>query len=238
MNEEQGATVCVNFSRPFPLFPLEGVVLLPHAVLRLFVFEPRYRQMVRHTLDASGQIAMAVFEGDDWRQSYHANPPIRRSVCVGRIIHHERLPDGNHRVTLQGVCRARIVEESLPEGEDRLYRTAMLEPVETAQTSDDELFLLRDGIVSRLESEPLTELASVRALDEELESKTIPTSALMELVTLSVLNDKVAQYRLLAEGDVFRRGQMVEEELDRLGSLLRRARLQHDPEAPRGVSWN
>src|SRR5258707_4851926 len=33
-----------------PLFPL-NVVLLPGAILPLHIFEPRYRQMVRHCLD-------------------------------------------------------------------------------------------------------------------------------------------------------------------------------------------
>ena len=66
----------------------------------------------------------------------------------------------------------------------------------------------------------------------------MPTPALLEVVTLSVLNDKPVQYRLLSEGDIFRRGEIVEEELGRLRHLLERAKDQFDPEAPGGVSWN
>lgn len=237
MDEEQGTTVSVNFTKPFPVFPLEGVVLLPHAVLRLFIFEPRYRQMVEHALDNSGQVAMAVFEGDDWKRQYHDCPPVRKSVCIGQIVHHESLPDGNYRIALQGVCRARIREEMRPDA-DRLYRAARLEPTETDQPSEDDLFLIRDALTTRLEREPLTQLASVCALDRELEDREIPTAALLELVTLSVLTDKHTQYQLLAEGDVHKRGHIVEAELDRLSTVLKAAQLQHDPEAPRGVSWN
>ncbi|HBS28937.1 MAG TPA: hypothetical protein DEB06_05690 [Phycisphaerales bacterium] len=241
MSDRSGATVSVNFARPFPLFPLDGVVLLPYAVLRLFIFEPRYRQMVEHALDGSGQIAMAVFEGDQWKGEYHGRPALKRSVCIGRIAQHERLADGNYRIALQGVCRARIREEAAPsapsEG-DRLYRTARLDPVECGQPDEEALFLIRDALTSRLERAPLTELASVCALERELDERPIPTAALLELVTLSVLTDRGTQYRLLAEGDVHRRGRIVEEELDRLTRVLEFARRQHDPSSPRGVTWN
>ena len=43
-------SIVVDFSRPVPLFPLAGTVLLPHAMQGLHVFEPRYRQMVEACL--------------------------------------------------------------------------------------------------------------------------------------------------------------------------------------------
>ena len=41
--------ISVNFSKPMPLFPLPEVVLLPHAIQPLHIFEPRYRLMVEHS---------------------------------------------------------------------------------------------------------------------------------------------------------------------------------------------
>lgn len=237
MNDEGTQSIQVNFGRPFPVFPLDGVVLLPHALLRLFIFEPRYRQMIQDALNGSRQIAMAVFEGDRWRQEYHGNPPVRRSVCIGQIIQHQALADGNYRIGLQGVCRAQVREECMPDG-DRLYRTAMLEPTEVPEPSEDELFLVRDGVLTRLGAEPLSELTTVRAVGQQLAARELSTPALLEVVTLNVLNDKTLQYRLLAEGDVVRRGEIIERELRRLGRVLESARKQFDPEAPPGVSWN
>src|SRR5580765_1551354 len=109
MSEE--TTISVNFGKPMPIFPLNSVVLLPHGVLPLHVFEDRYRQMVGDALDGSGQIAMAVFEGADWKQEYHCRPPVRPAVCVGQIIQHHKLPDGRYNIALQGICRARILQE-------------------------------------------------------------------------------------------------------------------------------
>ncbi len=230
-------SIQVNFGKPFPLFPLDGVVLLPHALLKLFVFEPRYRQMVEHALDGPGFIAMAVFEGDRWRKEYHGNPPIRRHVCLGKIAQHQKLSDGNYNLLLQGVCRARLRQETDPEI-DRFYRTAYLEPIETKDRDEDDLFILREGLVSSLRADPLPELASVKSVLEELDERQVPTQALLEVVTLSVLNDKPVQYRLLSEGDIYRRGEIVERELGRLRHLLERAKSQYDPDAPGGVSWN
>lgn len=234
---QERASIQVNFGKPFPLFPLDGVVLLPHALLKLFVFEPRYRQMVQRALDGPGFVAMAVFEGDSWKKEYHGNPPIRRHVCLGKIAQHQKLADGNYNLLMQGVCRARIRQE-LPPDADRLYRAAMLEPIETGDREEDDLFILRDGLLTSLRADPLPELSSVQSVLTELDNREVPTQALIEVVTLSVLNDKPVQYRLLSEGDIFRRGKIVESELGRLRRLLERARLQHDPEAPGGVTWN
>ncbi|MBL8745535.1 MAG: LON peptidase substrate-binding domain-containing protein [Phycisphaerae bacterium] len=231
------SSIQVNFGKPFPLFPLDGVVLLPHALLKLFIFEPRYKQMVERALDGPGFIAMAVFEGNAWKKEYHGHPPIRRHVCLGKIAQHQKLPDGNYNVLMQGVCRARIRQE-LPADEGRLYREAFLEPIEAGDRQEDDLFILRDGLLTSLRAEPLSELSSVQSVLNELDNREVPTPALIEVVTLSVLNDKPVQYRLLSEGDIFRRGEIVEKELGRLRKLLDRARLQHDPGAPDGVSWN
>jgi Lon protease-like protein len=246
--EEEGATqVRVNFGRPFPVFPLDGVVLLPHAMLRLFVFEPRYRQMIEDVLDGSGQIAMAVFEGDHWETEYHDNPPIKTAVCVGQLAQHERLPDGTYRVWLQGVCRARVVEELEPEG-DRLYREAILEPLEPGDREDEDTELVeeRSRLLQLIRSEPLSEVASVKRLVGQLEDQaggidSLPTGVLMEVVALSVvssLDEPTVMYQLLAEGDRVKRARIIERELVVLNRLLSHAGRQWDPEAPKGVSWN
>ena len=39
-----------------PLFPLSDVVLLPDSSVPLFIFEPRYRQLMREALEGAQQI--------------------------------------------------------------------------------------------------------------------------------------------------------------------------------------
>src|SRR5690349_21503961 len=126
MSEE--TSIQVDFGRPIPLFPLEAVTLLPQQLLPLHIFEERYRQMVDQALDGSGQLAMAVLKGEEQSKDLHGRPVIRPAVCIGQIVQHEKLFDGRYNLLIQGVCRARVVEEMPPE-EGRLYRMAMLEPV-------------------------------------------------------------------------------------------------------------
>lgn len=243
---EETTEIRVNFARPMPLFPLASVTLMPHAVLPLHIFEPRYRQMVRDALDGPGQIAMAVFDGGRWQDEYHGRPPIRPAVCVGQIVQHQQLEDGRYNVALHGVCRARVIEE-LPSEAERLYRSAMLEPVGLDRDEDEPgLAEVRQRLSGLLGSEPLTDLKDAQLVAKHLGDEELPTSAILELITCSLLRDAEMRYyhelhyRLLAEGDPKQRAAMIESGLHDLRALLVRARPQRRSDAPppRGCPWN
>ncbi|TVQ33149.1 MAG: hypothetical protein EA376_03590 [Phycisphaeraceae bacterium] len=234
---ESSETIRVNFGRPMPLFPLHGVVLLPHAVMPLHIFEPRYRQMVESALDGAGQIAIATFEGERWKQEYHGTPPLRPVVCVGHIVQHERLFDGRYNILLQGVCRAMIKEEN-PTDSERLFREAILKPVGAGEVDEAELPGVRDRMLDLLEAPPLTELAAAKGIVDCLQNEDAPTAAVLELISISIVADNELKYRLLSEADPAARAAMIERELISLRGLLKRAELQVDHEAPRGVTWN
>src|SRR5947209_4114241 len=84
-----------------PLFPLPNVVLFPRAVLPLHIFEERYRAMMADALAGDRQVAMALLK-PGWEKNYYARPAIEPVVCLGRILSHERLPDGCYNFLLQG----------------------------------------------------------------------------------------------------------------------------------------
>jgi len=235
-------TVRVNFGKPFPIFPLPSVPLLPHAVAPIHVFEPRYRQMVEHALDSAGQIAMAVFDKADWKQDYHGRPPVRPYVCLGQIIQHERLPDGRYNILLQGVCRARIRRE-LDADERILYRRAMLAPVgspETVQPEDEhpELDDARRRLSDLLSEPPLDWLTAAESVCSCLEDLETPAGAVLELIGVSIITDESARYALLSEGDIDKRVGIIEGELLNIRNLLLRAANQIEPDAPKGTHSN
>lgn len=223
-----------------PLFPLAGVVLLPHAVLPLHIFEERYRLMVEQALDGAGQIAMGVFEGDEWKHEYHGNPPVRPVVCVGQMLQHEKLPDGRYNILLRGVCRARVREHLLPDDEHQ-YRRVMLDPLETPPDDDEEAHTL-PGVRERLREwfgeAPLTSLAAAGSIESHLQTGELPITALLDLLAITVVTDQEMKYRLLAEPAASGRAAMIESEILNLRSLLARAERQLDPDTPRGVTWN
>ncbi len=235
-------TIHVNFGRPFPIFPMERVILLPHALIQLFIFEPRYRQMVEDVLDGSGQIAMASFSDEDWKIDYEGSPPIRPAVCLGQIIRHEANPDGTYRIWLQGICRARVRSEQAPDAE-RLYRTARLEPVDQLEPDEIEPTWTRAQVLDLLQCQPLQQMPAVQGLIEQLSGREdeLSTSALLDLVGLSlltVLDDPDLRYRLLAQGRGAERARTIRAELEGISRTLAIADRQFDPEAPKRVSWN
>jgi Lon protease-like protein len=94
-----------------PLFPLPRLVFFPDTLLPLHVFEPRYRAMVRHCLDASWPLAVVLIEPGHEREQLGA-PPIAPVAGVGRIAHHEVLPDGRMNIVLSGVARVGLDERA------------------------------------------------------------------------------------------------------------------------------
>lgn len=108
-----------------PVFPLPDVVLFPHTLLPLHVFEPRYRQMVRDCLAGDKRIAMALLR-PGWENDYYGRPPIHPIAGAGEIIQHEALPDGRFNVLLRGTMRIGITAEPPSE---KPYRVARARPL-------------------------------------------------------------------------------------------------------------
>jgi Lon protease-like protein len=229
-------TIRVNFGRMMPLFPLPHAVLLPHAVQPLHIFEPRYCQMVRHALDQSGQIAMGTFEPSPARNKRGNSARVRPAVCVGQIVDHKSLPDEQHYILLHGVCRARIRELHEPDTE-RLYRAAMVEPIEELDQEPPPMDRVRDELRSLLSGPRLSRMYGVSRVLEWFDSDDVPTHALLELIGFTLLNDGEIRYQLLEEPSVGRRADVIHSELARLDDLVRKARGQCT-DWPKGMSWN
>jgi Lon protease-like protein len=124
-NADQGGTGDAHEARPcngsalgrFPLFALPNAWLFPGAVMPLFVFEPRYVQMVEDLLDRCGRLVIGtVVEGGD--PSLHGAPPVMSVGGLGEIGRHERRPDGRFVIIVVGLARV-VVDEVRS---DRLYR--------------------------------------------------------------------------------------------------------------------
>ena len=97
-----------------PIFPLSGVLLLPHGQLPLNIFEPRYLAMTRDAMNGPRLIGMVQpIKPED--QGGRA-PAVYGAGCAGRITAFEETGDGRFLITLTGLCRFAIAEE-LPPGE-------------------------------------------------------------------------------------------------------------------------
>jgi len=228
----------VNFARPIPLFPLSETILLPHTSQRLHIFEPRYRQMVRHTLDQSGQICMACYDNSKHDMLLHGDgPPVRPAVCVGQIMQHDRFPDGRYMIELLGVCRAEITSLHEP-NDDHLYRRAIVQPLEPIDTAPPTLPGVRETLRELMHSAPLQRLRVAGQVEQWSRDEAISTHALLEVVGYALLTDGETRYRLLAEGDIRLRARLICEELRHLSRMIECADRQPWRAWPKGMSWN
>lgn len=93
-----------------PIFPLPNVVLLPGIVLPLNVFEPRYLDLVDHALEHGGHVGVPLLQ-PGYERSFDGRPGIEPVFGVGRLLSHQRLPDGRRFIRLEGIRRVRQVTE-------------------------------------------------------------------------------------------------------------------------------
>lgn len=95
-----------------PVFPLAGVLLLPHGRLPLNIFEPRYLAM---TLDALATPTRLIGMIQPTEPETPGRPPkLYGTGCAGRIASFSETEDGRYLITLAGVCRFKIAEEIEP----------------------------------------------------------------------------------------------------------------------------
>jgi Lon protease-like protein len=104
-----------------PIFPLPNVVLLPNASLPLFIFEDRYKQMVRDCLEGDRYLSIALLH-KGWEQ--HGGPPRPYPTAgFGRIVRASRLPNDCMDIIVQGMGRITMTAFH----DDRAYLRASVE---------------------------------------------------------------------------------------------------------------
>ena len=132
-----------------PIFPLQDVMLFPHATRRLHIFEQRYRDMVADALKGNRIIGMVLLEpGHD--AEYDGRPPVYPIGCAGVIADVEELPDGRYNILLQGLTKFRITGED----QNRSYRLAHVEELPEELTDAERVTLgdLREELSALLPS--------------------------------------------------------------------------------------
>jgi uncharacterized protein len=197
-----------------PLFPLPNVVLFPRAVLPLHIFEERYKVMTAHALDTDGLIAMALLK-PGWERDYYGQPAIEPVVCVGRILTHERLPDGKYNFLLEGQTRAKFVQEIAV---DLPYRIAELEPLAETPTMEIDLVTQRQRLADIFNDRLPSSMSLVKQFRQMLTSA-MSTADVADLIAFNLLDDMQEKQRLLAEVNVTDRVNRVIRAIENLEAI-------------------
>jgi ATP-dependent Lon protease len=188
------------------LFPLPNLVMFPHVVQPLHIFEPRYCDMLEEALASDKLITMALLQpGHD--DDYEGRPPIEEITCVARVVSHTRLPDNRHNLLIYGLQRAKLVYELPPSAAFRRARVHTLD-----DAFDEKLAYQRDALRENLISlfqEAMPKSNELQEKLHELVSQDLGLGVLTDIVAFTLALDTRIKQSLLAEPNVDRRVSML-----------------------------
>ncbi len=110
-----------------PIFPLPNVVFFPRTVLPLYIFEPRYSQMVADALEGNRQIGVVLLQ-PGWESRQDESPEVFNTGGMGLITQYKHLEEGRYNILLSGRHRYRILE-FIRETPYRVARVRLLDEV-------------------------------------------------------------------------------------------------------------
>lgn len=209
------------------LFPLPNLVMFPHVVQPLHVFEGRYREMLEDALADDGLVAMGLLV-PGWESEYEGRPPVAPAVCLGKVIAHARESDGHYNILLAGLKRCRIVRELAP---TRSFREVQLEIMpDIYQPSAAPLRgVMRRNLMSHFRDlAPYIEDAE-ESLEDILEGE-VPLNVLTDIVSYSIKLGLSKKLALLAEPDVDLRAKKLDSLLSGRLNQRRLSRFEYPPQ--------
>ena len=194
-----------------PIFPLPGTVFFPHTLLPLHVFEPRYRQLTEQVLASHQHLAVVLV---DPQNATSAPLHCARVAGLGRLVHHERLPDGRFHVLLQGVGRVAFDDEIPMDG--LLYRRVKARLLDAGDDDDvnEEMVTLRGCYAQLLDAHP-----ECKDTLGDLPLRLSSASVVADLVCAALLEDIEQRQQALEETALCRRLKLAN---DALATLLLR----------------
>jgi Lon protease-like protein len=194
-----------GFAEICRLFPLPGIVLFPHAVLPLHIFEPRYREMIEDALATDNLITMVQLKPEGAKASQAEPNPIENVGCLGKIIRYERMLDGQFNLLLVGLKRIRIRAEMPAEKRYRVAAADLMEDVPPQRPESPAQNLLieqfRRGLARKQGIDP--------DLQKLLDSGTVDLGALTDIIANVLEIPSWLKQELLAESAVDRRVEIL-----------------------------
>jgi uncharacterized protein len=203
--------------RRLPLFPLEDVVLFPHSMIPLYVFEARYRKMVRDVLASNRLIAISLqLEKEDVTEG--VAPRVAPIASVGELVLAQELPDGRFNLVVRGCARIGIDQE-LPSDEPYRLVAAHEIPDDPPAVSPD--LTEADTALRALVTGLADSIPEGGELLKHVAAAQDSPAALANVMAASLVADPRVRQRLLETTDVFQRLEQLSSEvvalIDRVG---------------------
>lgn len=181
---------------------LPGAQLFPHVPLPLYIFEPRYRQMLAWSLEADRMFCIAsmkpgVTEAYTTDDFYDVVGIGLVRACVGR-------EDGTSHLILQGLARMRIVGFL----QDKPFRIAKLRELSSTPTSAEE----KGPLMAKMLKESVKHFTGDARMPENVEQefeKIDDPSVMADVIAHACLQDSEKRQAVLEELDVKKRVKLL-----------------------------
>ncbi len=210
---------CLEIPRHIPVMTLPNTVLFPHAMLPLYIFEPRYRQMLASILQSDRIMAITALDEAAALKSGHFEPPCKvGTVGVIRACH--KNGDETANLVLQGLARVAI-DDIVQEDPFRIIEIRILPTLEVEDTA--QLNMLKHQLINVIETHcnlnaqlPAEVLHFLRTLDDP--------DAFIDLAASTLCNDQTYKQKILETPDMHARFSICSEYFQ---SENRRLQLDH-----------
>jgi Lon protease-like protein len=175
-----------------PVMPLPGAVLFPHALLPLYIFEPRYRKMLELALQQHRMFCLTLIKPScpDWHATedfFHFATAGLIRACVERI-------DGTSNLILQGLQRVRFTSFE----QEKPFPIVSIESAESHDPTSVETEALGAKVVELYASLKHDRRQLPAKLDRYL-SQLRDLEMLADLMASTFVNDPLRRQRLLEE---------------------------------------
>lgn len=202
-----------DFSGKVRLFPLPNLVLFPHVLQPLHVFEPRYRELTSEALATDQLIAMAVL-APGWEKQYEGRPDILPTACLAKIVSHQRLETGKYNLLLAGLQRIKILREMKSNKPFRQAEVKLIEDDYPLLGESQRPALFRQ-LIDEFVKKFLPKTTEAREQMEQLLSADIPLGPVTDIIAYTLDLPLEQKEALLREPSVDRRAEMLAEIMDR-----------------------
>jgi Lon protease-like protein len=193
------------------LFPLPDLIMFPHVMQPLHIFEPRYRELLNEALDSDGLIAICML-APGWEDDYEGRPPLLPHACLGKVVTHQRTENGEYNILLLGMRRIHIDRELPATKSFRQAEVALLDDFCT-EDNDGNRPALQAALTKQFQNF-LPHGKSADAALKELLATEIPLGVLTDLVSFALPMEMHQKRDLLGECDIDRRATMLLSALD------------------------
>jgi Lon protease-like protein len=186
----------IALPQEMPVIVLPECFLFPGCMIPLFIFEERYRAMLKHALasDRMFCIGTRIEPGGEML-------PVSTAGLIRACVTNE---DGTSQLVLSGLHRIRFKGWT----REKPFRIALIEPLHTEKSEGNDYASLKTEAISLLPSVERDDCEAMRLLREMLEKTADPETA-CDLMTYHFVKQPAVLGAILSERSLMRRYELL-----------------------------